>query len=566
MKTKNLKIAATLSLLIIGLIFPACLFSQPNPQWVRSFNNSAADDHDVTQKSVVDGAGNVYIIAYSKGTTTGYDFLTLKYNAAGDLLWSKRYNNDNFNGTDDPNDIAVDGSGNVYVVGTSYRDNTKSDAVLIKYSTNGSQLWVKRSRIINQNFGEDTEGMAVTISPNGGAIYMAYDFKIFGYQGQNYIGSHFVKYNPSGDSLGYNGSLTVEGNIANLGITDIAADNNDNLYVSYNYDNDIWIGKYSSSYSLLWQGTYDGDSIDLGVEMKIAPDGHCVVIGRSFKINQGYDYIILKFGRDDGALLWSKRYNNSQASMNDFPNSLTIDNGNNIIVTGYSMSTNNDNDILTLKYSAAGALVWEKRYNGSANGNDQGRCVVTDNVGNVYVSGFYYRNAQGGQDFVTLKYSSAGTLDWAAEYALTWVADQPISIGIDNNGNLYISGRILRFLGTDEDVAIIKYGSTVGIQQISGEVPSKFELNQNYPNPFNPVTNIKFSIPKAGSVKLIVFDVSGKQVAELVNEDLNAGTYNYDFSASHLSSGVYFYKLIVTDASASLSTGYSETKRMILIK
>ncbi len=557
MKTKNLKIAASLVLLIIGLSFPADLFAQPNPQWVRSFNNAAADDNDVTQKSVVDGSGNVYIIAYSKGTTTGYDFLTLKYNAAGDLLWSKRYNNDNFNGTDDPNDIAVDNNGNVYVVGTSNRDNTKTDAVLIKYSTNGTLLWVKRSNVLGHSFGEDADGMAVTVSPNGSSVFMAYDFKIFGYQGQNYIGAHYVKYNSSGDSLGYNGSLATEGSIANLGITDIAADN-DNLYVSYNYDNDIWVSKYGPGNSSLWQGTYDGDSLDLGVELKIAPDGHCVAIGRSFKINQGFDYVILKFGRDDGALLWSKRYNNPQASMNDFPNALTIDNSNNVIVTGFSMSTNNDNDILTLKYSAAGALVWEKRYNGSANGNDQGRSVVTDNTGNVYVSGFYYRNAQGGQDFVTLKYASGGTLDWAAEYALTWVVDQPISMGIDNVGNLYISGRILRFLNTDEDVAIIKYGSTVGIQQISGEVPSKFELNQNYPNPFNPVTNIKFSIPKAGSVKLVVFDVSGREVAELVDEQLSAGIYNYDFNASHLSSGVYFYKLITSE--------FTEVKKMILVK
>lgn len=101
-------------------------------------------------------------------------------------------------------------------------------------------------------------------------------------------------------------------------------------------------------------------------------------------------------------------------------------------------------------------------------------------------------------------------------------------------------------------------GGPIGINQISNEVPSKFMLEQNYPNPFNPVTNIKFSIPKAGNVKLAVFDITGREVAELVNQNLKAGTFNYDFDASHLASGMYFYRLT--------GEGFSEVKKMILIK
>lgn len=101
-------------------------------------------------------------------------------------------------------------------------------------------------------------------------------------------------------------------------------------------------------------------------------------------------------------------------------------------------------------------------------------------------------------------------------------------------------------------------GVTIGIQNISNEIPSGYSLSQNYPNPFNPVTNIEFSVPKSSRVKLLVFDVSGKQVAELVNEKLSAGTYKADFDSKELSSGVYFYRLI--------SDGFSETKKMILVK
>ncbi|MEI7485080.1 MAG: T9SS type A sorting domain-containing protein, partial [Ignavibacteriota bacterium] len=93
---------------------------------------------------------------------------------------------------------------------------------------------------------------------------------------------------------------------------------------------------------------------------------------------------------------------------------------------------------------------------------------------------------------------------------------------------------------------------------ISTETPSKYSLSQNYPNPFNPTTNIKFSIINSGDVKLVVYDIQGREVQTLVNERLNAGTYEVKFDGSMLTSGVYFYKMV--------SEGFTETKRMILIK
>ncbi len=96
-----------------------------------------------------------------------------------------------------------------------------------------------------------------------------------------------------------------------------------------------------------------------------------------------------------------------------------------------------------------------------------------------------------------------------------------------------------------------------GINQISGIVKG-YKLYQNYPNPFNPSTKIKFDIPSASNVKLSVYDITGKQVASLVNERLSPGSYEYDFDAANLPSGTYIYKL-KTDT-------YSEAKRMMLIK
>jgi photosystem II stability/assembly factor-like uncharacterized protein len=100
-------------------------------------------------------------------------------------------------------------------------------------------------------------------------------------------------------------------------------------------------------------------------------------------------------------------------------------------------------------------------------------------------------------------------------------------------------------------------GAVLGIDPYS-VVPKEYQLGQNYPNPFNPETTVKFGLPKAGTVNLSIFDASGKVVEELVNQQMNAGTFEVTWSASQYSSGIYFYKLE--------SEGFAETKKMILVK
>jgi photosystem II stability/assembly factor-like uncharacterized protein len=97
------------------------------------------------------------------------------------------------------------------------------------------------------------------------------------------------------------------------------------------------------------------------------------------------------------------------------------------------------------------------------------------------------------------------------------------------------------------------------VSQISSEIPKEFILHQNYPNPFNPNTNIRYQLKVRKFVKLKVFDISGRELIELVNEEQPAGTYEVDFSGYGYSSGIYFYSLIVNGALVS-------TKKMALVK
>ena len=85
-----------------------------------------------------------------------------------------------------------------------------------------------------------------------------------------------------------------------------------------------------------------------------------------------------------------------------------------------------------------------------------------------------------------------------------------------------------------------------------------YKLLANYPNPFNPETTIKFEIPENGRVKLGVYNIQGKEIAVLINDFRNAGTYSVSLNGSNLPSGIYFYKLEVN--------GYKATKRMLLLK
>jgi hypothetical protein len=99
---------------------------------------------------------------------------------------------------------------------------------------------------------------------------------------------------------------------------------------------------------------------------------------------------------------------------------------------------------------------------------------------------------------------------------------------------------------------------TTRINNNQSEIPEDCSLGQNYPNPFNPTTKIDFSITKSGNVRLKIYDILGKEVASVIDKEMNAGSYTVDFNASSLSSGTYFYKLT--------SGSFTQTRRMTLVK
>jgi ELWxxDGT repeat protein len=109
--------------------------------------------------------------------------------------------------------------------------------------------------------------------------------------------------------------------------------------------------------------------------------------------------------------------------------------------------------------------------------------------------------------------------------------------------------------------------NAVSVKEIQKkDFPEAFVLFQNYPNPFNPSTSISFSIPSRSFVSLKVFDLLGREVATLVNEQKPAGTYTQKWNAANVSSGIYFYRLVANAIPSGQAGTFTETKKLLLLK
>ncbi|HEY5122662.1 MAG TPA: T9SS type A sorting domain-containing protein [Ignavibacteria bacterium] len=196
-------------------------------------------------------------------------------------------------------------------------------------------------------------------------------------------------------------------------------------------------------------------------------------------------------------------------------------------------------------------------------GLDTGGIIFSSNNGTTWAqSGFTVPNVNA-IVFNSLNHIFAGTggngVYRSTDNGVSWTQ---VNNGFTNNNRinaLAIDGAGFIYSGLNGgSVYKSLQSTTISIKNISSEIPSGYSLHQNYPNPFNPTTKIKFDLPKNGFVKLVIYDLLGKEIEILVNEKQSPGTYEVTFNASEYPSGVYFYRLTTEN--------YSETKKMILIK
>jgi len=536
-----------LAILLLGIN----LNSQVTQDWVARYNGPQGTGRDVARSIAIDGSGNVYATGYSVGSGTGYDYATIKYNSAGVQQWAARYNGPG-NVGDFAHSIAIDGSGNVYVTGYSAGSGTGNDYATIKYNSTGVQQWAARyngpGNSIDEAYSVAVDGSGnVYVTGGSTGSGTGYDYATIKYNSAG-VQQWVARYNGPGNSSDITRSIAIDGS-GNVYVTGSS--------VGSGTGSDYATLKYNSTGVQQWAARYNGpgNSIDEAYSIAVDGSGNVYVTGGSTGSGTLNDYATIKYN-STGVQQWEARYN-GPGNSSDITRSIAIDGSGNVYVTGSSVGSGTLADFFTIKYNSTGVQQWVARYNGG-NFDDFANSMAVDASGNVYVTGESLVSASTLYDYATVKYNSSGVQQWVQRYDGPGnLIDGANSVAVESSGNVYVTGSSTGF-GTDWDYATIKYSQPIGIQPISNEIPENFSLSQNYPNPFNPSTVIKFQVASLSEVKIVVLDILGREIATLGNEQLQPGTYEADFDASNLVSGVYFYRLITDE--------FSETKRMILIK
>jgi uncharacterized delta-60 repeat protein len=537
-------------------------------------HNGLPNLEDVAYAMALDDSENVYVTGYS--VKKDADYLTIKYDRAGVKKWAVRYDGPK-DSTDIAYALAVDKNGNVYVGGCSIGTNGNMDGVTIKYNSAGVRRWVAR-----YNGPADWhDGIFDIEVDDAGNVYVTG----YSYSALNGYDFMTIKYNSTGARqwvARYNGSGNQE-DIAH----EIAVDNAGNVYVNgYSAgktgNHDFLTVKYNSAGIQQWEARYnaEADSSDISYNLAVDGAGNVYVAGTSFGNNGNFDYVTIKYNTA-GVEQWTARYN-GQGNRDDRVRDLMVDAAGNVYVTGRGFESSGTNDYATVKYDNAGVQQWVARYNSPGNGTDQAFRVIVDGSGNVYVTGYSYFGPDADNDYVTIKYNSAGKREWLMRFnSYADSTDVAYDMAVSAAGNVYVAGASIGWKSGNLDFMTVKYvprETSFALSQSASSdqdeafgdgagagLPATFDLAQNFPNPFstrgtfgNPSTAIHFAMPTAGRVRLAIYNLRGELVRTVVDGERAAGYHRVTFNARGLASGTYFYRLESGD--------FVSTRKMILQK
>jgi hypothetical protein len=527
-----------ITLIFVFIFITASISSQVTQEWIKTYQgyNGAYVEACDFEKDI---SGNLLIAGYSINPNNR-DFLLLKYDVNGTLIFSSQYDS----ASEGACSLTSDPGGNIYITGDGTGSGTYT--MILKYSPSGNLLWSSLISSVNNELWSP-----VDIKYDRNYIYVAGNVR-----DENGDEVYIAKYGLNGNRhwLKKYGSPFDSGDYLKM----MQIDNAGNIYLCGNTvhsvtHNDYLLVRYDTNGNMLWgKNIGDGNSENTLNASYIDGAGNIYLTGSSLG-----SYFTVKCG-PGGSEIWRRYYSGVESG--NRAEAICGDESGNIFVTGQSKdSTIINYNIATLKYNAEGVLLWSTRYSGPGLNYDIPCSISWDNNNNLYVSGFI-TNSNNNRDFISLNYSNSGTLKWNQSYNSSgW--DESIGIFCDHSGNVYVSGNCTN--SGNSSIVTIKYSQLNAINNMSSEIPGSFSLSQNYPNPFNPETRIRFQIPPTVEttrrvVSLEIYDILGKQVSVLVNQQLQPGVYEVNWDASAFPSGIYFYTL--------RSGSFTETHKMVLLK
>ena len=488
------------------------------------------NNYDQGNSIAIDASGNVYITGATTSTnypTTsgayqtalgGYsDAFITKLNSAGSALVYSTFIGGNGNSDAHGASIAIDASGNAYIMGTTESINYPTTSGAYQTTLVGSY-----------------NAFVTKLNSTGSALVYS-----------TYIGGNTIDQGNS-ISIDANGNAYITGTTTSTNYPTTSGAYQDTLGGNGN----AFVTKLNSAGSALVYSTFiGGNNYDYGYSIVIDASGNAYITGNSNSSNypttsgayqttlvngNSQDAFVTKLNSAGSALVYSTFIGGNNL---DYGQSIVIDASGNAYITGYTESANYpttsgayqdtlggyQNAFITKLNSAGSALVYSTFIGG--NGPDQGNSIAIDASGNAYITGY------------------------------TASSNYPTT-----------SGAYQTTLGGTQNAFVTKIdivGAT-SVETNSPALPSKFELMQNYPNPFNPSTVIRFALPFSSNVKIGVYNLLGEKIKELVNEQKNTGYYEVNFNTNGLASGVYFY--MIEAKSLDGKNEFRDTKKMILLK
>jgi len=409
----------------------------------------------------VDGSGNVFVTGGSFNDDTNLSFTTIKYSGAGVPLWTNRYNGP-ANGGNGSSAIAVDHNGNVFVTGFSCNgtDSTTDDYATIAYSNSGVPLWTNR---YDGPAKHSDRAQAIAVDSSGNVFVTGYSATAMSITGLILFYYATVGYSSTGTPLWTN-RYDGPGNGSDVA-TAIALDNCGNVFVTGMSDGtstEYTTVAYSNEGVPLWTNGYDGPAHSRDSAQAIAVDmeGNVCVTGVSSAANGFPDYATIKYSSTGGPL-WTNRYD-GPGNYDDEATAIAVDSSGNVFVTGRSFDVDHPY-YTTIKYSSSGVRLWTRNYTKPGDGVNIGRGIAVDSSGNVFVtgvSGYQDANQRWLSDFATVAYSSSGLPLWTNRYHGS-MDNSAWAVAVDGSGNVFVTGESLDGTGTNYHFVTIKYSSSL---------------------------------------------------------------------------------------------------------
>lgn len=434
-------------------------------QWPGGIVFDFVDD-DRPTAIAVDPTGNVYVTGQADVDASGlrnWNFETVKYNAAGGQLWAKTY--DGQAGQDDlPNDIAVDGNGNVFVTGQS--DGEISPAIVnnmvtIIYNASGSQL----AAAVYAGAGAQDDAGAGVIATATGCVVAGYT------EDSNTMRNALaVSFNTSGTTLWEHIFNGVGDN--NENIRSLAVDQSNRVYVAgyiveKNADRNLGLVQFDAAGNVICKETFDGTatgSKDDAQAIAVDNTGNILAAGSMHNKGQSYDIAYCKINSAICDSIWRKIYN-APANGSDRALDMVTDGAGNTYLTGRvdsDPSLQSKPNCFTAKIDPSGNIVWSQIYHLPGSIDDRGLFIRIAASGNIYVLG---RTNNGSNfDLFVLKYSNAGSQQWVQLYDGGNGNDYPTDLKIDAAENIYVCGRVEEITSEVYDMVTIKYNSNGAAQ------------------------------------------------------------------------------------------------------